>query len=80
MYIGRGQFLLLKKIIVGPRTKIVFVSSFFTFAFALLFFALLQNYAHAVTPVLPQDPIHIVAVVDTSDIPAPRDTTILSGW
>ena len=32
---------------VGPRTKIVFLSLFFTFAFALLFLALVQNYARA---------------------------------
>ncbi len=34
---------------VGPRTKIVFLSLFFTFAFALSFLALVQNYVRAET-------------------------------
>ena len=36
---------------VGSRTKIVFLSLFFTFAFALSFLALVQNYARAETSV-----------------------------
>jgi len=41
------------------------LTSFFTFAFALLFLALVQNYAHAGTTTLP--PVRIVAVTKTSD-------------
>jgi len=48
---------------VGPRTKIVFLSLFFTFAFALLFLALVQNYARAETFV--SDPVFTPS---TSDI------------
>jgi len=53
---------------VGPRTKIVLLTWFFTFAFALLFLALVQNYAHASTPSLV--PVHLVdSVITYSSVP-----------
>ena len=51
---------------VGQRTRIVLLTSFFTFAFTMLFLALVQNYAHAGTTSLP--PVRFVDVVDTADI------------
>lgn len=51
---------------IGQRTKIVLLTSFFTFAFAMLLLALVQNYAHAET--LSMKPVRIVAVVNTADI------------
>lgn len=45
---------------LGSRTKIVFLSGFFAFTFALSFFALVQNYVHAETVLA--SPIRIVAV------------------
>ncbi len=51
---------------IGSRTRIVLLTSFFTFTFTLLLLALVQNYAHAGTTTLP--PVRIVAVVDTADI------------
>jgi len=59
-------FLLLKKYAIGPRTKIVLLTCFFAFAFAMLFLALVQNYAHASTASLP--PVRIVAVANPTDI------------
>ena len=50
---------------VGQRTRIVLLTSFFTFAFTMLFLALVQNYAHAGTTSLP--PVRFVDVVDTAD-------------
>lgn len=49
---------------LGSRTRIVLLSSFFAFSFALLFLALVQNYAQAWTTSLSP-------VVDTVDIPSP---------
>jgi len=54
---------IVEKTMIGPRTNIVLVTSFFTLAFALLFFALVQNYAHAAI----LQSIHGVAVAQTSD-------------
>jgi len=51
---------------VGSRTRIVLLTSFFTFAFAMLLLALVQNYAHAGTTSL--QPVRIAAVVNTADI------------
>lgn len=49
---------------IGSRTRIVLLTMFFSFAFAMLFLALAQNYVRAET--LP--PVRIVAVVHTADI------------
>ncbi len=41
------MFLLLGKYMLGSRTKIVLLTWFFTFAFGLLFLALVKSYTHA---------------------------------
>ena len=50
---------------IGSRTRILVLTMFFSFSFAMLFLALLQNYARAETSNLP--PVRIIAV-DASDI------------
>ena len=52
---------------LGSRTKIVLLTSFFTFAFAMLFLALVQNYAHADT----SPSITITAAIPTWGIQKP---------
>lgn len=44
VYMSR-LFLLIEKIMIGPRAKILLLTSFFTFTFAIMFFALVQVYA-----------------------------------
>lgn len=52
---------------LGSRTKIALLSSFFTFAFAMVFLALAQNYVHAWSTSLSiQEPVRIVAATDTT--------------
>ena len=61
---------------IGSRTRIVLLTSFFTFAFAMLFLALMQNYAHAGTASLP-----IITVVNTADIqPVVAHEIVPSFW
>jgi len=43
----RWLFLSLSEFIIGPRTGIALLTSFFAFSFGMLFLALVQNYAHA---------------------------------
>ena len=52
---------------VGSRTKIALLTLFFTFAFALSFFALMQNYANAGTSDFLSVRV-VPVVVDTSDV------------
>lgn len=54
------MFLLLEKYMLGSRMRIILLTSFFTFAFAISFLALAQNYVHASSSSLP--PVRIVAV------------------
>ncbi len=49
--------LLYKKSMLGSRTRIVLLTIFFTFAFAMLFFALMQNYANA------QDSTSVIRII-----------------
>lgn len=52
---------------LGSRTKIALLSSFFTFAFAMVFLALAQNYVHAwSTSLSTQEPVRIVAATNTT--------------
>ena len=51
---------------VGSRSKLVLLTSFFTFAFAISFFALIQNYAHAGNASLLS--VHILAVASGDEI------------
>lgn len=60
------MFLVNKNYMVGSRTRIALLTGFFTFAFAMLFLALVQNYVRADTTNL--DAVRIVAVSTTSDI------------
>ncbi len=50
---------------IGPRAKIIFLTWFFSFAFAMLFLALVQNYVHAETS---SQSISIVSKTCTADI------------
>ncbi len=70
----RWLFLLLKKFMLGSRTKIILLTSFFTFAFAISFLALLQNYAQASTSSLDSSSF---STVYTADIRSPIDHTIV---
>ncbi|MCX6823847.1 MAG: D-alanyl-D-alanine carboxypeptidase family protein [candidate division SR1 bacterium] len=72
---------------MGQRIRIVLLTGFFTFAFALLFFALVQNYAQAATPSLPmlvqtkvKAPVRIVATIDTDGMSSPIDNTIVPSF
>jgi len=72
---------------VGQRSRIVLLTWFFTFAFALLFFALVQNYAQAATPSLPtlvqakpKAPVRIAATINTDDMNSLIDNTILPSF
>ena len=47
LYTLYGQLLSFRWFMLGSRMKIVLLSAFFTFAFAMLFLALLQNNVHA---------------------------------
>lgn len=51
---------------IGSRMRIVLLTAFFTFAFSMLFLALVENYVRAETVESPN--MRIVAVVATSDI------------
>jgi len=61
---------------LGSRTRIVLLTSFFTFAFAISFLALAQNYVHASSPSLP--PVRIVAV--TSDTSSAIERTVVGDF
>ncbi len=63
---------------IGSRTRIVLLTSFFTFAFAMLFLALAENYVHAEAD--PAKPIRIVAVTNTSDIQPVLDHEIVPSF
>lgn len=77
VYIG-CLFLLLRKSMIGSRTRIVLLTSFFTFTFAMLFLALMENYVHAGTSSLP--PVRIVALVNTADIQSPVEHEIVPSF
>jgi LAS superfamily LD-carboxypeptidase LdcB len=54
---------------LGARTKIALLTSFFTFAFAMMLLALVQNYAHAWSTALPvQEPVRIVSTENVSTL------------
>lgn len=64
---------------IGSRTRIVLLTSFFTFAFAMLFLALMQSYAHAWNASVPS--VRIAAVVNTADIrPAIEHDIVPDFW
>lgn len=60
------MFLLFVKSMLGTRAKIVFLSLFFTFSFALLFLALVKNYAQAGTLL----PVRFIAINNVAEIPS----------
>jgi hypothetical protein len=68
-------FLLLKKFMIGSRAKLVLLTSFFTFAFAMLFLALVQNYAHAWSTLLTSLPL-----VVSDDIQSPVEHEIVPSF
>jgi hypothetical protein len=61
---------------IGSRLRIVFLGGFFTFAFAMLFLALMQDYVRAETPQLTSfssvsiDVADIAPIVDHEIIPS----------
>lgn len=77
IYIG-WMFLLLEKCMLGTRAKIALLTSFFTFAFAMLFLALVQNYAQASTSSLAS--LSSLSTVYTADIESPMQHTIVPNF
>jgi len=72
---------------VGQRMRIALLTSFFTFAFAMLFLALVQNYAQAgdtslptLVQTQPKAPVRIVAFVDTSVRESTADYSVLPNF
>jgi len=63
---------------LGSRAKIVLLTSFFTFTFALMFFALVQNYAHAGVTSLVTD--HSGGTVATTGIQSSIDHEIVPSF
>jgi len=58
--------------------RIVLLTSFFAFAFAMLFLALVQNYVHAgATPLLP---VRITSITNTADIQSVVDHEIIPSF
>lgn len=54
---------------LGARTKIALLTSFFTFAFAMMLLALVQNYAQAWSTTLPiQEPVRVVSAAKISNL------------
>lgn len=63
---------------LGSRTRIVLLTSFFSFAFAMLFLALVQNYAHAwVTSLLP---LRTPTIANAADIPSLMNNEIVPSF
>jgi hypothetical protein len=60
---------------VGPRTHIALLTLFFTFAFTMLFIALMQNYAHAGT--LSLQSLGVITTVHPMDIQSAVDTQLV---
>lgn len=80
LYIPWLPVFIVKWTMIGSRTRIVLLTSFFTFAFAMLFLALVENYAHAWTTILPP-PARVMTVINTADIqPAIEHEIIPDFW
>lgn len=63
---------------IGNRTRIVLLTTFFTFAFSMLFLALFENYVQAET--VESSDIRIVSVIDVADVSRVFDHEIIPSF